>query len=603
MEPVFFLILVPFIFGVFCCAQPPRVKGVSEASALIGSLVPFGYAIYRFILPEDVASEYFLIDQLSSFILLATGFFGFIIVIYSLSFMSSHPGKSPFYGYCLLTISAACGVLMANHLILLLIFWGFLGMTLYLLIGMGGAAASDASKKTFIIVGGSDGLMILGIAIIWVLTNGVWRMDHITINLARDGSFLPVFAFLCLVIASFAKAGAMPFHTWIPDCTARAPVPATALLPASLDKLLGIYLLARVALHLFVMNGAMQLILLIVGAATIVAAVFMALAQHDFKRLLGYHAVSQVGYMILGIATCNPVGIAGGLFHMLNNAIYKSCLFLCGGAVEKRTGTTDLDKLGGLAKLMPLTFFSCLVAALAISGVPPLNGFMSKWMVYQGVIELGRGGNKLWIVWLVAAMFGSGLTLASFMKLIHATFLGQPRENLEGKKIREVPWTMWMPMVSLALLCLVFGIFAASTALPMFILPAVKGVMYLGFWEPVLATLFILIGLFIGGIVYFLGRPTAVRESQIFVGGEILEKGHEVSGVDFYRTVQDMGIFKYIYKRASEKLFDIYELGKGLVFGISKQLQNLHTGILPFYLIWCLLGMAILLIVFGIGGQ
>ena len=152
----------------------------------------------------------------------------------------------------------------------------------------------------------------------------------------------------------------------------------------------------------------------------------MALVQHDLKRLLGYHAVSQVGYMVLGIGTGSPVGIAGGLFHMLNHAIYKSCLFFGGGAVEKSAGTTDLENLGGLARSMPVTFGTFLVASLAISGVPPLNGFASKWMIYQGIIESARGGGHLWVLWLVAAMFGSALTLASFMKVVHAVFLGQP---------------------------------------------------------------------------------------------------------------------------------------------------------------------------------
>src|SRR4030042_5389712 len=118
----------------------------------------------------------------------------------------------------------------------------------------------------------------------------------------------------------------------------------------------------------------------------------MSLIQHDLKRLLGYHAVSQVGYMVLGIGTGNPIGIAGGLFHMLNHAIYKSCLFLSGGSVEKKAGTTELDKLGGFAKIMPITFVTFVIASLAISGVPPFNGFASKWMIYQGIIEIGKNG-------------------------------------------------------------------------------------------------------------------------------------------------------------------------------------------------------------------
>ena len=134
-------------------------------------------------------------------------------------------------------------------------------------------------------------------------------------------------------------------------------------------------------MNLFTISRPMSIFLMAIGSFTIVAAVMMALIQHDLKRLLGYHAVSQAGYMVLGIGTGSIIGIAGGLFHMLNNAIYKHGLFLSGGAVEKKVGTTDLGRLGGLSRFMPISFVTCLIASLAISGVPPFNGFFSKWMI------------------------------------------------------------------------------------------------------------------------------------------------------------------------------------------------------------------------------
>ena len=220
-------------------------------------------------------------------------------------------------------------------------------------------------------------------------------------------------AFFCFVAAAFAKAGVIPLHTWLPDCGEKAHAPVTAFLPASLDKLLGIYLLVRMVIEsVSIMTGGMNTLLMMFGALTIIGAVLMALVQHDLKRLLAFHAVSQVGYMVMGIGTGTALGLAGGLFHMLNNAIYKSCLFLGAGVVEKRTGTVDLDRLGGLATRLPVTFAVCLIASLSISGIPPLNGFASKWMVYQAVIDSGHdSGSMLWVVWLTAAMFGSAFTL------------------------------------------------------------------------------------------------------------------------------------------------------------------------------------------------
>jgi formate hydrogenlyase subunit 3/multisubunit Na+/H+ antiporter MnhD subunit len=437
--------------------------------------------------------------------------------------------------------------------------------------------------------------MILGIGIVWLLS-GSFQMDNISVYLTGP---LPTIAFISLAIASFAKAGAMPMHTWIPDCAEKAPIPVTAFLPASLDKLLGIYLLGRIAMDLFVMNRMMGQLLLVVGAVTIIAAVMMALVQHDLKKLLSYHAVSQVGYMVLGIGTGNPIGIAGGIFHMLNHAIYKGCLFLTGGAVEHRTHTTDLDKLGGLAKLMPITFITCLIAALSISGVPPFNGFVSKWMVYQGVIQLGKDGDKLWIIWLVAAMFGSALTLASFMKLIHSVFLGSPSPTTPRPiaKRNEVSFAMWMPMAILAGLCVIFGVFAYRVPLKNFIFSAVPGISFLGFWSPGLATLLIIIGIILGVIIYWLSNIRGLRTDTAYVGGEIIPQDSRVTGVDFYDTIKDLGTLKVIYREAEKKLFDIYDQGTKFVFFFIRGLRKIHSGILPTYLFWSLFGMLILFII------
>jgi len=467
-----------------------------------------------------------------------------------------------------------------------------------LLIGFGQKKNTPyTAKKAFIIIGGSDALMLLGLAFIWRLA-GTLQMDKISIALNTRPA---VWAYLCLALAAFAKAGAMPLHTWIPDTAEDAPTPVTAYLPASLDKLLGIYFLARISLDMFQMNAAMNTVLMVLGSFTIVAAVMMALIQHDLKRLLGYHAVSQVGYMVLGIGTANPIGIAGGLFHMLNNTIFKSCLFLSGGAVEKRTGTTNLEKLGGFAKIMPVSFAAFLIASLAISGVPPFNGFASKWMIYQGIIEAGKAGGYLWIIWLVAALFGSALTLASFMKLIHAVFLGQPSEaqssKLKAQGTEEVGLTMWIPQVFLAALCIIFGVFAYRIPLKMFIFPSVgQGVAFSGIWNPNLATALILGGIIVGIIIYLLGTIRQAKEAEIFVGGEVLKEHPDmrISGTEFYNTIQDIGVLGGIYRLAERKAFDVYEVGTKITFGFNKVLSYIHNGILPTYMAWCLLGMGIL---------
>lgn len=591
------LIIIPFLVGLLCLVVPKKLTKLIGWLAIAGSLLTFYFAIITF-LRKPLGWYYnnlclLRVDNLSGFILLAIGLFGGLIVLYSLKFMASKERLNEYYTYLLWTIGGACGAILANNLVLLLVFWGFLGLTLYLLIGIGGPGASSAAKKTFIIVGGSDCLMVLGIAIIWLLT-GSFQMDNISVQLTGP---LPTIAFISLAIASFAKAGAMPMHTWIPDMAMTAPVSITAFLPGSLDKLLGIYFLGRISIDIFIMNNAMGKLLLIIGAITIVAGVMMALVQHDLKRLLSYHAVSQAGYMVLGIGTGNPIGIAGGLFHMLNNAIYKFGLFLSGGAVENRVQSTDLDRLGGLAKLMPITFITCLIAALSISGVPPFNGFVSKWMVYQGVIELGKAGDRLWIVWLVAAMFGSALTLASFMKLVHCVFLGTSSPVAYSQKRNEVSFAMWLPMAVLAGLCGIFGVFAYRVPLKNFILPAVPGVSFPGLWSPGLATLLIIIGIILGIIIYWLGNIRGLRTDTAYVGGEIIPEDSRVTGVDFYDTIKNMGTFKEIYKQVEKKIFDIYDQGAKFVFFFIRGLRKVHSGALPTYLFWSLFGMLVLFVI------
>ena len=544
----------------------------------------------------------FKLDNLNSFILLGIILFFIVTLVYSLKFMKGKRGLVKYYTYIILTAVASILAALSNNLILLAIFWGFLGMTLYLLINMGEDTSGAVAKKTLIIIGGTDALMLMGIAIIYSLA-GTFQMDQISISLSGRQGGLAAVGYICIAIGCFAKAGAMPFHTWIPDCAEHAPIPVTAFLPASLDKLLGIYLLSRISMDLFVMNPAMNTMLMVVGAFTIVAAVMMALVQHNMKRLLGYHAVSQVGYMVLGIGTGTILGIAGGMFHMLNHAIYKSCLFFTAGNVEYRAKTSELDKLGGLAKFMPITYISCLVASFAISGVPPFNGFFSKWMIYQGLIVKLRGsvGSSQMIaaICLIAAMFGSGLTLASFMKLIHATFLGQRTAGSKDKQIREVSWMMWAPAAFLAFLCILFGVLAYQLPLRYFISPAVGKIFFIGSWYSGLSSLLIVIGLFLGILIFkFKSLKPAIREDKAFTGCEpLVLKENRFSGVEFYNTIKEYGVLKIIYNKAQAGYFDIYEQGKNFVFGLGSFLRYLHNGVLPTYLVWTLLGMIVLFFV------
>lgn len=616
LDPLVLPMVIPLVAGLICLLLPARWEQL-RAYVAIAAAGATSLAAWR-VFADGAASQtidsvWLRTDGLSGFVLLAAAIFALLIALYSSAYMKGKDGQRTFYACLLWSLGLTAGVVLANDLILLLICWGLLAVPLYLLIGLSGPDAADAAKKSFLIVGGSDALLVLGAALLWA-QRGSTRMD---IGALPVDSIQTGVAFLCFAAAAFAKAGAMPLHTWVPDCGEKAHAPVTALLPASLDKLLGIYLLARAVTELFVLTDAFNTLLMACGALTVIGAVMMALVQHDLKRLLAFHAVSQVGYMVMGIGTGTVVGLAGGLFHMLNHAIYKSCLFLGAGVVEKKTGAVELDRLGGLATRLPVTFAACLVASLSISGIPPFNGFVSKWMIYQGVIESGaQSESMLWVLWLSAAMLGSALTLASFVKVMHSVFLCKPSPQVRAAEVKRAAWPLAAPLAVLALLCVVFGVLAHVIPLPWLIEPAIgEEVEFAGAWWAGQASGLIALAFLLGWITYALAmRNGKLRECPTFIGGERMdetripgvprgpERHVEVTGVDFYLTIEQLPLLKPMYQMARRRMFDLYHAGGKIAAHMSDALSEAHSGFLPAYLTWLVLGLLaiVYLMMFGV---
>ena len=260
----------------------------------------------------------------------------------------------------------------------------------------------------------------------------------------------------------------------------------------------------------------------------------------------------------------------------------------------------EIDNLGGLSKLMPLTFFAALIFAVSISGIPPLNGFYSKWMIYRGIIEFGSGPNlvhKLWILWLGLAVLGSALTLASFIKLISGLFLG--RLDQKFAKIKEVKFTMWVPQLILASLCIFFGVFAATAILPLlFNFAPVSGAQNLnGLWQSPQVAILILVSIVLGLIIYLIGNISKHRREDSFIGGEKIQDETNFSPSDFYKTISEFKLTAFFYNSAKKKWFDIYYLGKRLTLGLFSIFSNCHTGILSTYLVWVIAGLAVILLI------
>jgi len=617
MNEIVSIILLPIAVGLLLLLVPDKLRTVKGIIALLVSIVTGYLAILVYtnnieagtlseltngaglslfgidLMKDTLRYAIFNADNLSKLIVIFISIFSILILLYSLVYIKDGRAKN-YYPYFLVTIGCSYGAVLADNLLLFITFWGVLGLTLYKLIPGNNEESSATAKKTLILIGASDSIMLIGIALIWRLTGSL----NISATALPTDNVLTVTAFLALMIGSFTKAGAFPFHTWVPDYAQNAPASSSALLPASLDKLLGIYFLARLTSGMFLLNKWLTLLLLSIGVITIISAVMMALVQHNYKRLLGFHAVSQVGYMILGLGLGSPIGIAAGLFHMINHALYKSGLLLSAGCIEYRTGKENIDDLGGLSRTMPLTFFSALIFAMAISGVPPLNGFASKWMIYQGIIDFGIGSdlpNKLWIIWLGFAVLGSALTLASFIKLIGGIFLSRGKPDF--KNIKEVPILMWLPLLILALFCIVFGILATNIIVPKLFMPITGEFQFTGFWNSSLVSLLVLISIALGVTIYLVTGLKKFRTEDSFIGGEKIQDETGYPTPEFYKTISEIGFFSWMYKKAEKKWFDIYDISKSFVLWVSHQLSETHTGILPAYVIWVFAGLIIMLLI------
>jgi formate hydrogenlyase subunit 3/multisubunit Na+/H+ antiporter MnhD subunit len=337
-------------------------------------------------------------------------------------------------------------------------------------------------------------------------------------------------------------------------------------------------------------------LMLILGGITLIAANIMALIQNDLKKFLGFATITQVGYMLIGFGSGTTIGIIGGLFHMLNHAIYKTLLFFGVGVIERETGTTEMNKLGGLAKSMPYTFGLMTIGIMAASGIPPFNAFVSKWLIYQSTLEAGIP------LFLIIAMFGSAITLATFLKMWFGTFLGLRHQNIT-QKIKDGSLITKSTMSILALLCVVFGIFA-QLPINYFIGPIlnqnfgnIPQTINVGtaFYNPSLATLFLIIGLMVGLMIFVFSRIPKRKVDSLFIGGENFNiKSDRFIADHLYETLTKFNFLGTAAREGGKGIIDLYNLSSNIGLVFVNVLKKIHDGVLSTYLSWCVIGLGIL---------
>lgn len=404
------------------------------------------------------------VDGLSLFFGTICSFIIFLSGIYSFRYMDRDDGTDKYYSIFLLLSGSIIGLIYTGDLFNMYVMieimtFASVGLTAF---RNREGKSVEAAFKYLVIGSFGSSLVLLGTTIIYSYLHTL-NLAQITAQfalLAKTGQHPIILWFaVALMIGGYAvKAFLVPCHIVAPDAYMAAPTSVSMLFSGVVNKA-GVYGILRLVFIAFQCMGLpkMQMLMVFWGTVTMFVGVTMALYQNDFKRLLAFHSISQVGYIITGAGLYTVLGLTGGLYHAINHSIFKGLLFLCAGAVLYATGTTDLNKLGGLAKKMPYTAGLFLIGAFSISGLPPFNGFASKWIIYQATYEKAiETNNPAYAVVTIIALLVSVMTLASFIKVTQSVFFGQLPEELENT--REVPLLMRIPMIILGACCFGAGI-------------------------------------------------------------------------------------------------------------------------------------------------
>ncbi len=467
-----FFVIIPLGTAFLISLLGKKIKNFSDLLANLGTLSLLTLSLYS--IPQVFAHKILVykvggwippigicmvLDGLTSFMLVTVNLVSFLVTLYSVNYMERYTDKHRFYTLFMLMLAGMNGIIVTGDLFNLFVFLEIASIASYALVAFGTEAEEiEASFKYAVMGSVASSFILLGIALLYSYTSTL-NMADISFVLSSKPSSMIVRFIGVLFLAGFGlKAALVPFHAWLPDAHPSAPASISAMLSGVLIKVLGVYAIMRIFFSIIGINNVTLSILMFLGALSMLVGVILALSQWDLKRLLAYHSISQIGYVILGIGLGTPLGILGGLFHLFNHSIFKSLLFLNSGAVVYSLGTRDLQKMGGLQEKMPVTANTSLVASMSIAGIPPFNGFFSKLIIIVACIQADRFG------YAFCAIAGSILTLASFMKVQKYAFFGKLNQNWQH--IKEVPRFMRLSMIVLAVICLISSLLIAPLFRP-----------------------------------------------------------------------------------------------------------------------------------------
>lgn len=545
----------------------------------------------------------FLVDPLSSLMLLIVTGVGFLIHIYSIGYMHNDEGFGKFFSYLNLFIFFMLLLVLGSNYIVMFIGWEGVGLCSYLLIGFWytNSSYASAAKKAFVMNRIGDLGFLLGVFLIFS-TFGSVEFGKIFPQAATmlPGNGTIALIALLLFIGACGKSAQLPLFTWLPDAMA-GPTPVSALIHAATMVTAGIYMIARSNL-LFDLAPMIQHVIAIVGLATALVAAIIALTQTDIKKVLAYSTVSQLGYMFLGLG----VGAYNGaFFHVITHAFFKALLFLCAGSViHALHHEQDMRHMGGLRKKLPLTFLTMLIGTIAIAGLPPFSGFFSKDEILAHVYMHDK------VMWGIAVL-GAFLTAFYMFRMLFLTFYGKYRgTHYAEEKIHESPKSMTVPLIVLAVLSAIGGVIGIPEAL--------GGSHWLSHWlAPVIkhaaespdhATEYALMGVSVVGVLISIAVAYGkyVKQNHIPVPDEV--KRPALASLSYHKFYFDEiyevlirkpldAISGFFFKIVDSKILD------GIVNGFgwstseaSKGLRLLQTGNVGFYIFMMVVGIISLLL-------
>jgi NADH-quinone oxidoreductase subunit L len=387
-----------------------------------------------------------LVDPLSTMMMLIVAGVGGLIVLYSIGYMDGDDEERRYFAYISFFVFSMLMLVEGGNLLMLLIGWGLVGLSSYLLIGFWHErpSAVAAAKKAFVMNAVGDATMALAFFILIAHTNSL-SFGVLNVHLSSTQAN---FVALGLLGGAVAKSAQIPLQTWLPDAM-EGPTPVSALIHAATMVTAGVYLIARTS-PIFEQARTIELIGAGLGALTLLVAGLIALVQTDIKRVIAYSTMSQIGYMFVGVGVG---GYANGMFHLMTHAFFKALLFMTAGlAIHALAGEQDIRNMRGLGKVMPFTKWCFLAGALALVGVPPFSGFFSKDPIIASTLNIGWYGYVFW----ACGIAGAVLTGLYTFRLWFLVFPGEPspfvREHYHDHHGREGAWTMLVPVGILTLL-------------------------------------------------------------------------------------------------------------------------------------------------------